>query len=289
MAEFYRSRHRRRVSSVWFAFALNLFFASVVYSVSAHSFDRTLFRTHEASGGLFYLVKIAGANFKVEDFTAEAGGYVTLDIRVPPRWQDADGAEVKPGFLMFQGMPNGFELSKGFKAGKAWAVDFDDILSIRLQPTSGFTGDVVISVRVHAVGGKIISETSFSAVFGIDARDVKTSANTETRLGEARPVLSEPVAKISIEAQAHLLKKAEEHQASGLIAAARLLYKKLADQGNARAAYALAQTYDPEILKSRTIVGLRPDIGQARKWYKIALEMGLASAGTRLIALSPGR
>jgi TPR repeat protein len=73
---------------------------------------------------------------------------------------------------------------------------------------------------------------------------------------------------------------------SGDIAAARLLFEELARKQSAKGARALAETYDPEVLKSVLIAGLRPDIEKAKKWYQRAAELGDGEAAARVSALS---
>jgi TPR repeat protein len=70
------------------------------------------------------------------------------------------------------------------------------------------------------------------------------------------------------------------------VTAARLLYRRAADGGNANGAAALAATYDPVFLEQRaTLRGVRPDPEQALRWYRVAMKLGDPSATTRVSAL----
>ena len=82
-----------------------------------------------------------------------------------------------------------------------------------------------------------------------------------------------------------LVKRGEDYLAQGDIAAARLILGRAADARDARAAFSLAATYDPSVLKQLHVVGFRPDIAQARVWYEKAVEYGSAEASRRLAAL----
>jgi hypothetical protein len=84
-----------------------------------------------------------------------------------------------------------------------------------------------------------------------------------------------------------LVKRGEDYLAQGDIAAARLILGRAAEARDARAAFSLAATYDPSVLKSLHVVGFRPDVAQARAWYEKAVEYGSAEASRRLAAL-PG-
>ena len=87
-----------------------------------------------------------------------------------------------------------------------------------------------------------------------------------------------------------LVKRGEAYLAQGDIAAARLILGRAAEARDARAAFSLAATYDPAVLKKLHVVGFRPDIAQARAWYEKAAEYGSADATRRLAALpDPGQ
>ncbi len=87
-----------------------------------------------------------------------------------------------------------------------------------------------------------------------------------------------------------LVKRGEAYLAQGDIAAARLILGRAAEGRDARAAFSLAATYDPAVLRKLHVVGFRPDIAQARVWYEKAAESGSADATQRLAALpDPGQ
>ncbi len=73
---------------------------------------------------------------------------------------------------------------------------------------------------------------------------------------------------------------------SGDVAAARLLFERAADGGNAQAAYALGETFDPTRLMEKGILGLSGNPDKAREWYKRAEQQGVSEASSRLQILS---
>lgn len=245
-------------------------------------------RKFGSSGDFIASAQDRSPMIKVEDVTAAPGARVKMIIHYQQGGTNFDGSQIKPAFLMFEGLPAGFELSKGFKTGKVWAVDFDDISLISLLPPAGFTGELTILARVHAADGAIISASTFSASFMPRTDTTIGSSKPESR-NDGHPAPTSHITKLNSEEQSRLLERAKQHIKSGLIAAARMIYKKLADEGSAQAAFELAQTFDPDFLKSTTIVGLNPDIEQARKWYQKAAEMGLDSARAKAIAGAPAR
>lgn len=66
------------------------------------------------------------------------------------------------------------------------------------------------------------------------------------------------------------------------VSAARRLYEYAANAGSARAATALAQTFDPSFLTRVGVVGLKPDPALAAIWYGKAVALGDRDAKTLL-------
>jgi hypothetical protein len=71
--------------------------------------------------------------------------------------------------------------------------------------------------------------------------------------------------------------------ANGDVSGARLMYQRLAEEGEVLAALALAETYDPPVLRKSNITGaITPDVGLARSWYEKAKALGSPVAAERL-------
>jgi TPR repeat protein len=110
----------------------------------------------------------------------------------------------------------------------------------------------------------------------------------------AAPVAEPPAPEPSIhhldpDAIAALLKRADALIASGDVAAARLVLRRAADAGDARAAMTLAETYDPAFLDRLGVHGFVPDLAMARSWYEKARAFGSAEAPQRLEMLASKR
>jgi TPR repeat protein len=69
------------------------------------------------------------------------------------------------------------------------------------------------------------------------------------------------------------------------ISAARVFYEYAANAGSARAAMALAETYDAAFLDQLGAVGPRPNPAMAADWYRKAAALGDRSAEAWLRAL----
>ncbi|GBE43827.1 hypothetical protein BMS3Bbin10_01909 [bacterium BMS3Bbin10] len=96
------------------------------------------------------------------------------------------------------------------------------------------------------------------------------------------PVAAEPdLPPLAAAEEARLLERGKELTASGDISSTRLAYEYAAHRGSVNAMFALAQTYDPEMLAAWSVVGIRPDMSAALKWYGRAAGLGHGRAGTR--------
>jgi hypothetical protein len=98
------------------------------------------------------------------------------------------------------------------------------------------------------------------------------------------PATSRPLDAAGI---AVMLKSAAEYMANGNVAASRLMLRPAADAGDAAAAFALAETYDPMVLaRLGTKGGITPDIALAQQWYAKATALGSSAAHERLVRLT---
>lgn len=74
--------------------------------------------------------------------------------------------------------------------------------------------------------------------------------------------------------------------AAGDVAAARAMFERAAETGDAAGAFALASTYDPAVLTAMPLGGgIKPDPVQARRWYETARDRGSSAAPERIARL----
>jgi TPR repeat protein len=85
---------------------------------------------------------------------------------------------------------------------------------------------------------------------------------------------------------AALLKRGDGLIASGDVAAARLVLRRAAEAGDARAAMTLGGTYDPTVLERLGVHGVVPDLSMARTWYEKARRFGAPEAASQLELLA---
>jgi len=85
---------------------------------------------------------------------------------------------------------------------------------------------------------------------------------------------------------ASMLRRADDLIKSGDLSSARLLLRRVAEAGDARAAFTLAGTFDPNVLKVLGLQDGAPDIALARLWYERAAQLGSGAAPRRLQQLA---
>jgi hypothetical protein len=173
------------------------------------------------------------------------------------------------------------------------------IIPSPLRPAPAATSDVTPVAATATKGDLGIQVADAGATAGIIAAPASTAGLATADAAPAAPARVPTVPVHAAQAAAgstwtpepgeieRLVKRGEDYLAQGDIAAARLILGRAAEARDARAAFSLAATYDPAVLKQLHVVGFRPDIVQARAWYERAAEYGSAEASRRLAAL-PG-
>ena len=68
-----------------------------------------------------------------------------------------------------------------------------------------------------------------------------------------------------------------------------MLFELAANAGSADAALPLGSTYDPNVIKRLGAIMVKPDVENARKWYQLATDRGLAAASLQLANLPQSR
>jgi TPR repeat protein len=85
-----------------------------------------------------------------------------------------------------------------------------------------------------------------------------------------------------------LYERGEQLIAQGEIAAARLVFTRAAEAGDARSALALGASYDPDVLRKLGVLGVRGDAALAREWYAKASGFGSREAAKRMELMATG-
>ena len=111
------------------------------------------------------------------------------------------------------------------------------------------------------------------------------TAHSPARMGQTPLAAAPPAALPTIQDQslaALYATRGDQMLAIKDVSAARRLYENAANAGSARAATALARTFDPSFLTRLGVVGLKPDPALAAVWYGKAVALGDRDAKTLL-------
>jgi hypothetical protein len=174
--------------------------------------------------------------------------------------------------LLIGGLAPGSTFSVGRSiGGNGWRLSATELGNAILTPPRGFVGIVDITIELRLPDDTLADRKSM-------------------RLEWAAPAaVPEPAfagRRLDADEIASLLKRGEQFVAKRDLAAARLLFERAAESGDARAAFALAETYDPIALQLWGEQGFAPDIAMARAWYERAREFGSSEASQRLQMLA---
>ena len=141
----------------------------------------------------------------------------------------------------------------------------------------------------HAIAAAVPSANTLAAVQQSDTpneAEPVPAAATPSRSADEERIPGDAIHHLDPNEIASSLRRGDALIASGDLAAARLVLRRAADAGNARAAMTLAETYDPAILEKLGVHGVVPDLAMARGWYEKAKKLGATEATQRLQLLA---
>jgi hypothetical protein len=186
--------------------------------------------------------------------------------------------------LLIEGLPEGTSLSAGRPSGaNQWYVPAADLADAVVHPPRGFTGAMDLSVELQLVEGRVTERRWVRLEW---ARPIEHNPTPVAAAPTADVTGGLTVRKLSPDEIASLRKRGDEFFANGDVAAARLMLLRAAEAGDARAALALAATYDPIALGDIGIRGAFADAAMARMWYERAKTFGSPDAPHRLELLA---
>ena len=202
----------------------------------------------------------------LEGSTTDSGDVILLGVKVEG---PADGA-----VAVISGLAPGTTLTVGQPSGSnGWLMPAAELQNALIRPPQGFSGTMQYAIELHLGDGTLVDRQSMLLDWP-----------------EATP--APPVALASVpravdeDELALLMKRGQSLIETGDLSGARLLLKRAAEAGSARAAFALGATYDPLVLKEIGALGFAPDVAMARTWYEKAKQLGSREAPRRLELLA---
>ena len=172
--------------------------------------------------------------------------------------------------VLVSGLLPGTRFSSGQPIGEtAWLVGAAELPALRVQAPAGFAGSMDLLLELRTPDNTIL-----------DRKVLRAEWSAERGAARNQPRQLDP------DEIAVLLKRGEAFLTNGDVAAARLVLQRAAENGNARAAFALASSYDPAALQRLGVYGPVPNPQLARHWYARAVEYGSKDAEARLEILA---
>jgi hypothetical protein len=189
---------------------------------------------------------------------------------------DASGRET----LTLDGLVAGTRLTVGAPLGLThWLVSARDLENALAYAPKDFVGVMDVTIILRSV----IDEVMDNQVVRLEWVQKKEDPSTR-QLDPARlPPIIPPLDPTEVST---LIKLGEDLLKNGDVASARPLLKRAANTGNARAALELGMTFDPVFLAKAGVLGLVPDVAQAREWYDRAFQLGSTEAARHLERLA---
>jgi hypothetical protein len=174
--------------------------------------------------------------------------------------------------VVIRGLAPGSTLSAGTQvASNTWRLSVEELAGAAITPPSGFVGDVDLTLELRLADNTIADRRSLRVEWSGDGA---TSAKSQLR-------------RLATSEIALMVKNGTEFMANGNIGAARMMLQPAAEAGDPVAAFALAETFDPLVLrKLNTKGGITANVGLAQTWYQKAKDLGSAVAPERLERLA---
>jgi NitT/TauT family transport system substrate-binding protein len=175
--------------------------------------------------------------------------------------------------VVISGLAAGSALLAGTQVGpNTWQQPTEGLDRAIITPPRGFVGAMDLALELRLADSTVADRKSLKLEW--------------TDRGAMVPVRSEPRQYNASEIAAWM-RSAAQRLANGDVSGARMIYQRLAKEGEASAALAIAKTYDPPALrKSKITGGVTSDVALAQRWYEKAKALGSPVAAERLEVLT---
>lgn len=192
-----------------------------------------------------------------------------------------------------KGMPIGMRITAGEQISPVeWRVPAENATDAVVIPPVDFTGEVKLLAELRSSDGaalvSAVVQLGWKAPPPPPAVPVAAVPAPQPAAAPPAPERAPPTptaSDLAANAVGSLIKRAQDMLAAGDVKGARALLLRAADAHDPRAAYALAQTYDPSILRPTGIADAS-DLAMSRSWYQRAREWGAPEAQHQLDALA---
>jgi TPR repeat protein len=185
--------------------------------------------------------------------------------------------------VVIGGLASGSALSSGTRAGpNTWRLTAEELGGAAITPPRGFVGAMDVTLELHLADNTVV-----------DRKDLHLEWSGKSVPGPAvpgpavlGPAKSQP-RRLAADEIALMMKNGAEFMANGNVGAARMIFQPAAESGDPVAAFALAETYDPLVLRKLNVTGgIAADVSLAQSWYEKAKNLGSPVAPERLERLA---
>lgn len=213
--------------------------------------------------------QIKSDDFAVSDVAGQSGRAIPLKIK-------SDPAAPADDVFTIGGLPPEVKLSAGKGDDDFWMIRRKDLQSLTMITPDGFTRVFQVAVT----RARTADRPPLTLVMNI-------SISSKPSAASAVPSPSPgPSSYVRTAGENALFEKAYEQFKMGDVSGARAIFEYLATKGDAGAAIAMGETYDPVVLGQLFVKGLKPDEAKAVIWYRKADQLGDPKARNRLNALN---
>jgi hypothetical protein len=175
--------------------------------------------------------------------------------------------------VVIGGLEPGWTLSTGMQLGpNTWRLPLEELDGASVTPPRGFIGAIDLTLELRLADNTVADRKGLHLEWSGDG---------------ARESIKSQQRHLPASETAVMVEAGTEHMKNGSIGAARMMFQSAAEAGDAIAAFALAETYDPLVLKKLNAKGgITADIGLAQAWYQKAKDLGSTAAPERLNRLA---
>src|SRR5262249_5275889 len=161
------------------------------------------------------------------------------------------------------GLASGMTLSIGEPVGtNAWQLPAADLAKTWIAPPEHFVGAVDLVAELR------LADATIAVRQPVHIEWIATTPPAAPQVPAVAPLRTDipPTHQVDQDQVAMLIERGKDLLASGDIAAARIVLERAATSKSAEAAFLLATTYDPLILRELRVYGFPADVATARVW-----------------------